>query len=589
MHSPVEDIKARLDIIEVVGGYIRLAKAGINYKANCPFHGEKTPSFFVSPARQMWHCFGCGKGGDLFSFVMEIEGHDFPEALKLLAGRAGVVLKREDPAVRSEKNRLYDICEEAARLYEDSLALTPAVKQYLKKRGVADATIKEFRVGFAPQSWDYVISRLLPKGFRREELVSAGLAVRSEDRGSWYDRFRGRIMFPITDASGRVIGFGGRIFDEVQTSSSGTSARAKQPDAGAKYVNTPATSIYDKSQVLYGFDHSRQDIRTKNQVVLVEGYMDCIMSHQAGVKNTIAVSGTALTPFQLKIVRRLCDTVVSSFDTDAAGDSATKRSLSLAAQFGFERKVAVIPSGKDPADAVLDDPQLWSKAVAEAKPVVDFYFEKAFRDFSPATPQGKRDVANLLLPWIAELGNEIEKAHWVKELSRKLSIDEQAVWDELRKRTHAHNHSGERLVEEEQRTRSRKELLEERLLTLLSLIPVHERVTVLDGYTLLFSQPLDQEIFRALSDETSPAAEHEGTRKHIELLRFKGEILAHSLKGIQEEILLCRKELEKEDLRARLALLGTQIEKLEQAGKSQEAMVKLADFRTLSEQMKSFS
>jgi len=576
MLSPLEEVKSRIDIVELVQSYIRLHKAGINYKANCPFHGEKTPSFFVSPARQIWHCFGCGKGGDAFKFIMEIEGHDFPEALRLLAQRAGVVLKREDPRIRSERNRMYDICEEAAKIFEKSLTLTPAVQAYMKRRGVEEKTSGEFRVGFAPKSWDFLLKALVQKGFKKEEISAAGLAVKSEDKASWYDRFRSRIMFPISDGSGRVVGFSGRIFEQ-ETRDKGQETRME-----AKYVNTPSTLIYDKSKVLYGFDRAKQEIRSKNEVVVVEGQMDCVMSHQAGVKNAIAVSGTALTLYQLKIVRRLCDTMVSSFDTDAAGDSATKRSLALASELEFNRRVAVIPSGKDPADAVLENPQNWISAVAEAKPVVDFYFEKAFKENEVLTSQGKKTISSIVLPWIAELSNEIEKSHWIKIFAEKLGVDEDAVQKEL-VRVNNIPYSAPVVPHEPQKALSRKELLEERLLSLLAVLGEGQRKEVSNS-EVVFSTPLGQKIFSSLSLGTKEFAEQGELAKHIELCRFKGEIIAQSVPNVMQEFLLCKKELGKGAVKERLLKLQQEIAEQERRGAEVTSMLK--DFQKLAEELK---
>src|SRR3989344_3995694 len=390
MASVIDDIKARLDIVELVQSYIRLQKAGVNYKALCPFHSEKTPSFNVSPARQIWHCFGCGLGGDHFKFVMQIEGIEFPEALELLAKRTGVELRRENPKLRSERTRLSQLVEDAARIFESVLHASKTPEQitaplaYLKKRGLADETIKAFRLGYAPDSWDFLMNALSKRGYRLEEIVKAGLAVKSE-QGSRYDRFRNRITFPISDASGRVVGFSGRIFDQIDKADQSASGLGETADknsfikhsdsstspvlsAPAKYINTPQTLIYDKSKILYGFDKAKEAIRKENAVVLVEGQMDVVMSHQAGIKNTVAVSGTALSTDQLRTLKRLSNTIVSSFDRDAAGEIATKRSLDLAAALDVERKVAILPSGfKDAADAVLKDPEIWRRAVAEAK------------------------------------------------------------------------------------------------------------------------------------------------------------------------------------------------------------------------------
>lgn len=590
MHSPVEEIKSRLDIVELTQGYIRLQKSGMNYRAVCPFHTEKTPSFFVSPSRQIWHCFGgCGEGGDLFKFVMKIEGLDFPEALRLLAQRAGVVLKREDPAIRSERNRLYDLCEETSKIFEKNLSLTPAAQTYLKNRGVREETAKDFRLGFAPQSWDFLLKSLAQKGFKKEEMEKAGLAVKSEDGSSHYDRFRSRIMFPITDGNGRVIGFGGRIFEEVPTRKAvGTPTPDAQGgrDVGAKYVNTPNTLIYDKSRALYGFDKAKQEIRAQNRVVAVEGYMDCLMSHQAGVKNTIAVSGTALTGEQLKSLRRLCETIISSFDTDTAGESATKRSLALAAQFGFERKIAAIPAGKDPADAVLENPALWRMSVEEAKPVIDFYFAKIFRQKDPRTAQGKKEISAVILPLLAELTNEIERAHWAGELARLLNVREDTVWKELEKKIQPQKYGGEKIETEGRRLPTRRELLEERLLTLLTIIKEETRNRELEHHYLVFTSAVNKELFDVLRNNSEPKAVTASIKEGLDLLKFKGEALAEMTGNLEEEFRACKRELEREGIKEKLLKIGSDIERLEKEGRVVDVTSLLQDFRSLSEKLK---
>lgn len=518
----------------------------------------------------------CGKGGDAFRFVMEIEGHDFPEALRMLAQRAGVVLKREDPRIRSERNRLYDICEEAAKVFERNLELTPAVKTYLSKRGLKNETVEEFRIGFAPHSWDHLLKALRAKGFKDEEIEKAGLAVKSEDRGSWYDRFRSRIMFPIADAAGRVIGFGGRIFEAISSSE-------------AKYINTPQTLIYDKSRVLYGFDKGKQEIRQKNQVVVVEGYMDCVMSHQAEVRNTVAVSGTAFTPHQLKTIKRLADTMVSSFDTDAAGDSATRRSLALAAQFEFNRKVAVIPSGKDPADTVQENPEMWIRAVSEARPVVEFYFEKALKEHDAATVDGKKAITASLFPWVAELGNEVEKAHWMGELSKRLETPEEALWKELRKqgersRDPYRMETGERGAKSEIPLPTRRDLLEDRLLTLLISVGEDARAPVASGHLIKFRSALHEGLFNALI--TNTADEKPEFATHFETMKFKGELLAQAVENLHDELSLCARELEKECIKEELLRIGEEIRVKEQAGKQVEVASLLRGFQELSLKLK---
>ena len=603
INSPVEEIKSRLDVVEVIQGYTRLQKSGINYRAVCPFHSEKTPSFFVSPSRQIWHCFGgCGEGGDIFKFVMKIEGLDFPEALRLLAQRAGVVLKREDPAISSERNRLYDLCEEATQTFEKNLSLTPIVQSYLKKRGVTENTRQEFRLGFAPQSWDFLLKALTQKGFRKEEIEKAGLAIKSEDRSSFYDRFRSRIIFPITDSNERVIGFGGRIFQPSPNTQPMTNE--------AKYVNIPNTLIYDKSRALYGFAKAKNEIRSQNQVVVVEGYMDCLMSHQAGVKNTIAVSGTALTNEHLKMLRRLCDNLISSFDTDQAGEQATKKSLALAAQFDFERKIAAIPSGKpsntiltaaedgkneivkvdilnkDPADLVLLDPQLWIKAVAEAKPVVEFYFAKMAREKNPNTAQGKKEIAAVLLPLLTELKNEIEKAHWVNKLAEFLEVREETIWKELGKKEDPRA-SYQKTNEKEIKTLpSRRELLEERLLTLLTVIKKELWERELKDHAIVFTSTLRQNLFEVLQNETTSIAVTADLKNEMNVLKFKGEALREISKNPEEEFMLCQRELERESIKEELLKIGAAVERLEKQNKAGEITSLLQSFRSLSEKLK---
>ncbi|OGG79286.1 DNA primase [Candidatus Kaiserbacteria bacterium RIFCSPLOWO2_02_FULL_55_12] len=582
MNSPIEEIKARLNIVDVIQGYIRLQKAGINYKAACPFHGEKTPSFFVSPTRQIWHCFGCGRGGDHFKFIMEIEGHDFPEALRLLAGRAGVILKREDPRLRSERNRLYDICETAAEFFEKNLSVTPAVLRYVGARGILPATAKEFRIGFAPKSWDTLLKFLQGQGFRVDETEKAGLAIRSEDKNSWYDRFRGRIMFPIFDAASRVIGFGGRIFDAADTRGHQDRGQAQNE---AKYVNTPNTLIYDKSKVLYGFDKAKQDIRVAGQAVVVEGYMDCVMSHQAGVKNTIAVSGTAFTPQQLGMIKRLADTLVFSFDSDAAGESATKRSLALATEFEFERKIIEIPAGKDPADAVLENPESWRTAVAGALPVVEFYYRKAFARFDPKTPEGKKEITALLIPLVVELRDEIQKAHWIEKISASLSVPREAVEKELMRRTPGSTAPAQAPGVAPESVPTRRDILEERLLALLTVVAHDIQDSFGDSPYLSFTASQNAEIFAILrAGAERPMPEH--LAPYYSMLRFKGEILKEITDSPVAEFRVSWRELEKECVRDRLFTIKGEIELLEKTGKHGDVLPLLADFKTLSLHLK---
>ncbi|OGZ34602.1 MAG: DNA primase, partial [Candidatus Portnoybacteria bacterium RBG_13_41_18] len=334
--SPIDEIKSRIDILELVGSYITLAKAGRNWRARCPFHNERTPSFVVSPERQIWHCFGCGAGGDIFGFVKQIEGVEFGDALRILARRAGVVLKRQDPAIQTQRKRLYEVCELAAKFYEKQIESKIGQKafQYLiKERGLKKETIKNWRLGWAPDDWNTLSDFLRQRGFLEQEIFDSGLIIKKDpSTGSGYnvrdnyDRFRSRIMFPIFDIQGQVVGFAGRIF-------------GKEDLNVGKYINTPQTILYDKSRLLYGLNFGKLDIRQSNACVFVEGNLDVIMSQQAGIKNTVASSGTALTIAHLQIIRRYAENLIFSFDTDAAGDNATLRSIELALENDFNIKI----------------------------------------------------------------------------------------------------------------------------------------------------------------------------------------------------------------------------------------------------------
>jgi len=345
-NAPIQQIKERLDIVEVVSGYLKLEKTGINLRARCPFHAEKGPSFFVSPSRQMFKCFGCSASGSVFDFVMRMEGLEFGDTLRLLAKKAGVELKSNiNPEQASKRARLYEVCELATRFFEKYLAASQAgqlVYQYLLGRGLTQESIKKWRLGYAPDSWRALIDFLLSRGYKREEVITAGLAIQSEKSQTPYDRFRNRIMFPVFDLNSQAIGFGGRIFDKLASKTQG------QAEGGAKYVNISNTPLYDKGRVLYGLNFAKLAMRQKDSCILTEGYMDVILCHQAGSENTVAASGTALTSYQLQIIKRYTNNLLSAFDMDPAGGIATTRGINLAQKEDFNVKVIVMPQGQDP-------------------------------------------------------------------------------------------------------------------------------------------------------------------------------------------------------------------------------------------------
>ncbi len=420
MSAIVEQIKSRLDIADVIASYLKLEKAGSNLRARCPFHNEKTPSFFVSPVRQTYHCFGCGKGGDLINFVEEIEGLDFMGALEVLALRAGVPFDRGALKTDNTLDRLRALLEDATAFFESNLAGDELAQKYLRERGVSSETIKKFRLGYAPDGWRVLTEYLLARRFKEEELVAAGLAIKKDDTGRVYDRFRGRIMFPITDAVGRVVGFSGRIVV------AGTAETAK-------YINTPQTALYDKSTALFGIAEAKQAIRERGRAVLVEGQMDLVLAHQAGTTEAVAVSGTALTDRHLLALKRLSNNIVMAFDADSAGVAASRRAVDLALSLGLEVRLAPLPAGQDPADCIKADPQKWHKSLADNLHAVDFYLRQILQTETDARTIKQR-VSALVVPAISRLPDALEQAHFVSRVAAAVNMSEAPLWEEVKKR-----------------------------------------------------------------------------------------------------------------------------------------------------------
>ncbi len=437
--STIDDIKARLDIVDVVGSYVQLKKAGRTYKGLCPFHAEKTPSFVVNPDRQTWHCFGaCGTGGDIFTFVQRAENTDFSGALRLLAERAGVELKPRSPVEQAEdetRQRLFDINALAAQFFYNQLLnarAAEAARAYLQKRQVDDAARDRFGLGYALDSWDALLDTLVQRGYQPEEVHAAGLAVEREG-GGHYDRFRARLIFPIRDERGRVIGFGGRTLG----------------DALPKYLNSPQTPLFDKGGGLYAIDLAREAIRRTGTAVVVEGYMDVVSLHQRGFMNVVASLGTALTEAQVQLAARFASTLVLALDADSAGNAATLRGLQVAARAvathkrrgigpggrlstvekrEVELRISVLPPGLDPDDLVKQNPAEWERRVKASKPVPDYYFTALVADLDLTTPVGKEEAVNRLLQVIRdELDGPVEQAHYLQWLARLTHVDERQL------------------------------------------------------------------------------------------------------------------------------------------------------------------
>ncbi|MEK7567902.1 MAG: DNA primase [Patescibacteria group bacterium] len=423
MATPVEQIKDRLSIQDIIGGYLKLQKAGINYKANCPFHSEKTPSFFVSPSRNTFYCFGCGAKGDIFEFVQRFEGLDFQGALRLLAQRANVSLSTStyQKGGKDEKEELYKIMEETCAFYEAQLQKREDAQKYLRERGLEEKIIKNFRIGFSPPEWRSASLCLIEKGFKEKDIEKAGLTKAGNK--SNYDRFRGRIMFPIMDPSGRVIAFSGRVFDKT--------LEGEGSDM-AKYVNSPETPLYHKSRILYGFDKAKEGFRRFTYAIVVEGQMDLLMNHQAGFINAVALSGTALAEEQLILIKRFTDKLLLSLDADVAGISASGKSAAIALKKGFDVKVAHLKGGKDPADIIKENPAQWKEIIKKAKHVIQFYLD-VLSERVPDNRKFRMEVSKQVLPFVSLIQNAIDKAHFIDLVAKRLSVPVGAVEEELSK------------------------------------------------------------------------------------------------------------------------------------------------------------
>lgn len=467
-------IKDKLDIKQLIEEYLTVKKAGAYWKANCPFHHEKTPSFMISPEKQIWHCFGCGKGGDIFSFLQEIEGVSFPEALKILADKAGVKLTQSFVAEinKDKKNRLFEINSKAANFFHRFLLeMAPAkpAREYLEKRGVSKEMIESWQIGFIPEQWDLLTQYLLKRGFNVDDLVAAGLSLKKENNRGYFDRFRGRIMFPISDVHGNVVGFTGRVLVETENS-------------GGKYVNTPQTEVYDKSRVLYGLHKAKSEIKSKDLAVLVEGQMDVVACHQAGMKNVIAASGTALTEEQIILIKRFTRNLAMAFDADAAGENAAKRGIDAAIAQGMNVKIIQIPkgAGKDADECLKKNPEIWFAAVDKAKLIMEWFFDRVLEKYSLQNSEEKKKAAGDLLEQINKIPERIEQDYWLQKMADRFSVQTELLRQTMKNLEKMKNpkqkindkigaSSGEKNISELFDNRSRS--LEEQLLAILTIKP----------------------------------------------------------------------------------------------------------------------
>lgn len=415
----VAEIKAKLPVVDVVGQTVQLKRAGTIFKGLCPFHAEKTPSFTVTPERESWHCFGCGEHGDIFTFVMRRDGLDFREALSRLAEQAGVELADRNAGEDRRRRRLREAVEAAIAWYREVFLQAHQAERaraYMAERGFTDDTLEAFGIGYAPNTWEALTRRLRAKGFSDAEMTDAGLAGPST-RGGVYDRFRGRIIIPIRDVSGRAVGLGGRIMPGAD---------------GPKYLNSPATVLFDKSRTLYGIDRAKGGIRRDKLAVIVEGYTDVMAAHQAGFTNVVASLGTALTAGQVELATRYADAVALAYDVDLAGEAATQRGLLDELQ-GAVSKVRVIriPAGKDPDEFIRTDPEGWRRAVNDAAELLPYFMQQAALEVDMRQPQGRSAFTRRMLDLLRRIPDRIQQDSYVPGLAQLAGIDERILRDEL--------------------------------------------------------------------------------------------------------------------------------------------------------------
>ena len=432
MDSDVQQIKDRINIVDVVGQYVTLRRAGRSYSGKCPFHKERTPSFHVSPERGTYKCFGCGEGGDVFSFLQKMDGTDFPTVLKQLAEKAGIKLtprtgaRTTTPEQKEHDERLREVCGAAVAFFEHQLAARKDVLDYLKNRGVHDETIKTWRLGYAPAEWESLSRHLHSLGFSQNEIVDAGFALKSEKRqGEVFDRFRGRIIFPLFDVAGQPIAVSGRFFEKVP----GAKDDGGEP---AKYVNSPETVLFKKSRTLYGLDRARANIRKLDCILLVEGQFDLILAHQSGLPFAVALSGTALTPEHLNILGRLSKRLVLALDADEAGVRSELKSAHMALREGFDVKVPTFPAGQDPADLARENPELLKAAVRTSRTAVEFFLDALRPSARDARAYAKLVEASIL-PLVAAVASSIEREQYTRIIANKLGVSESAITAELGK------------------------------------------------------------------------------------------------------------------------------------------------------------
>lgn len=531
--TDLEQIKQKIDIVGLISEYLPLKKTGANFKGVCPFHNEKTPSFIVSPERQIWHCFGgCQDGGDIFKFLMRIENLEFVEALKILAKRAGVALTSYQPSKTSDlKDRIYSANHLASEFYNYVLTTHPLGQKgrdYLENRKIDANSTKLFKIGYAPNSWDSLTKFLIKKGYTPIELEAAGLVSKSS-LGHFFDRFRGRIVFTLCDHRGNIVGFAGRLLDP----------EAKE----AKYINTAETLVYTKGNVLYGLDITHDEIKKEGFAVVVEGEIDAISSYQAGIRNVVAIKGSALTSGHVALLKRYTESIYLSLDSDFAGDAAAHRGIQTADQAGLNIKVVTFKEGKDPDELIKKDPSLWHQAIEKAVPFYDYIIDSAMEKNAPKTADGSKKIVAEVAKFIEPIDNLVVKNHYLKKLAAGLDVSQDVLEAQLVKEIKKNLVIGTAKTENREPAatpKTRGELLEEYLLSLLLQSPKPSDYLLLIGPRLKaddFTSPVLGQIYQSLVSLPE---------QKFDIKAFV-ELIPTELIDLVDRLFLCENKIDPED------------------------------------------
>lgn len=594
--SQSEDIKAKLDIVEVIREYVPVKAVGANFQAICPFHNEKTPSFVISPDKQIWHCFGCGRGGDVFAFVMEKEGLGFMEALRLLAPKAGVTLHYENAESYSERNRLLDILELSGKYYNHLLnqPLGQVARDYLLKRGLTEEMISDWQLGYSPDAWDslYQFLKARPltgKKYTDEEIFLAGLIIKKEGARGYYDRFRDRIMFPIWDVNNNITAFTARV-----------NPNKEKTEKMGKYINSPQTKVYDKSRILFALNKAKNAIRKEDLAIVVEGQMDAISCHQHGFINVVASSGTALTSEQVTLLKRFTSNIALCFDMDDAGQMAADRGIREVLAQELNLKIIVLPNGKDPDECLKNNPDDFRQAVVSAKPMLEYYLEKISAGLDLNQMDSKKTITKKMLTMISLVNNRLEKDVWLRKLSELVDVSENVLRETIDKKVEVKSvkeKKGEKLISH----LSREERLAELLLALLI------KFSDLIGYTVSNLEPeylageeaawfyknliiyynkstqLDYENFRLYLE-----GEGRGAEKLLDKLILLGEkdFYSHDSHQAKSEVIKIVIDLKKYGWQKKIKKLEKLISQAEKQGKADELNLLMNELKNLTEQIK---